>query len=43
MYAFMQTMGMVNDHADGCALRVKAMQLRAELVRPLLSTERFGA
>lgn len=34
MYAFMQAMGMVNDHADGCALRVKSMQLRAELVRP---------
>jgi DNA-3-methyladenine glycosylase I len=34
MYAFMQAMGMVNDHADGCALRVKAMQLRAGLVRP---------
>jgi DNA-3-methyladenine glycosylase I len=34
MYAFMQAMGMVNDHADGCALREKSMQLRAELVRP---------
>jgi DNA-3-methyladenine glycosylase I len=34
MYAFMQAMGMVNDHADDCALRVKAMELRAKLVRP---------
>lgn len=34
MYAFMQAMGMVNDHADGCTLRVKSMQLRAALVRP---------
>ena len=34
MYAFMQAMGMVNDHADDCALRVNAMQQRAELVRP---------
>jgi DNA-3-methyladenine glycosylase I len=34
MNAFMQAMGMVNDHAQGCALRLKAMQQRAELVRP---------
>ena len=34
MYAFMQAMGMVNDHAQGCALRLKAMQQRAALVRP---------
>lgn len=34
MYAFMQAMGMVNDHAQGCDLRVKAMKFRAELVRP---------
>jgi DNA-3-methyladenine glycosylase I len=34
MYAFMQAMGMVNDHADNCALRVKSMNLRAELLRP---------
>jgi hypothetical protein len=24
----------VNDHAQSCALRVKAMELRARLVRP---------
>ncbi|MGK0476734.1 MAG: DNA-3-methyladenine glycosylase I, partial [Oleispira sp.] len=34
MYAFMQAMGMVNDHAQSCALRVKSKELRAKLVRP---------
>jgi hypothetical protein len=40
MYAFMQAMGMVNDHADGCALWVKGMGLRAELGIPL-TEERY--
>lgn len=34
MYAFMQAMGMVNDHAEGCESRAKSMQQRAALVRP---------
>lgn len=34
MYAFMQAMGMVNDHAQACAMNAKAKKLRAELVRP---------
>jgi DNA-3-methyladenine glycosylase I len=23
VYAFMQTMGLINDHAEGCAIRMK--------------------
>ncbi|WP_158965778.1 DNA-3-methyladenine glycosylase I [Paraglaciecola sp. L3A3] len=34
MYAFMQAMGMVNDHAQQCDFRIKAKQLRQELIRP---------
>jgi DNA-3-methyladenine glycosylase I len=34
VYAFMQAMGLVNDHVHGCHVRGKAEQLRAELVRP---------
>ncbi|MFT2089537.1 DNA-3-methyladenine glycosylase I [Paraglaciecola sp. 2405UD69-4] len=34
MYAFMQAMGMVNDHAHGCEFRAKAAQLRNTLTRP---------
>jgi DNA-3-methyladenine glycosylase I len=30
MYAFMQAMGLVNDHIEGCASRTKALQARAE-------------
>ncbi|WP_324290012.1 DNA-3-methyladenine glycosylase I [Pyxidicoccus sp. MSG2] len=33
-YAFMQAMGMVNDHVDGCALRHEAERLRTSLRRP---------
>ncbi len=30
MYAFMQAMGLVNDHVEGCAARVRATAARAE-------------
>ncbi len=33
-YAFMQAMGMVNDHAPGCAVRAAVEAARARLVRP---------
>jgi DNA-3-methyladenine glycosylase I len=34
VYAFMQAMGMVNDHIEGCCRRADVEALRAELVRP---------
>ncbi|MBL4892454.1 MAG: DNA-3-methyladenine glycosylase I [Rhizobiaceae bacterium] len=34
MYAFMQAMGMVNDHIEGCTCRDKIDAKRAEFVRP---------
>jgi DNA-3-methyladenine glycosylase I len=34
VYAFMQAMGLVNDHVHGCHVRDRAEQLRAALVRP---------
>jgi DNA-3-methyladenine glycosylase I len=34
VYAFMQAMGLVNDHLDGCHGRPKVEQARARLVRP---------
>jgi DNA-3-methyladenine glycosylase I len=34
VYAFMQAMGLVNDHIDGCDLREAVEQARAEFVRP---------
>ena len=34
MYAFMQAMGLVNDHVDGCALRERAEKARARFRRP---------
>lgn len=33
-YAFMQAMGLVNDHVDGCALRDKVEKARQEFTRP---------
>src|SRR5207247_1184980 len=33
VYAFMQAMGLVNDHLDGCALREPALQARTQLGR----------
>lgn len=34
VYAFMQAMGLVNDHAEGCALRAEAERARAAFRRP---------
>lgn len=34
VYAFMQAMGLINDHAEGCALRAKAEQARKRFKRP---------
>ena len=34
VYAFMQAMGMVNDHIHGCQFRERIEKLRAEFVRP---------
>jgi len=34
VYAFMQAMGLVNDHLDGCNAREEAERARRELVRP---------
>lgn len=34
VYAFMQAMGLINDHAQGCALRAKAEQARKRFKRP---------
>jgi DNA-3-methyladenine glycosylase I len=33
-YAFMQAMGLVNDHLDGCAARARVVQARARFRRP---------
>ena len=33
-YAFMQAMGLVNDHLGGCCARARIESLRAEFVRP---------
>ncbi len=35
VYAFMQAMGLVNDHLDGCYVRDEAEAQRAALVRPV--------
>lgn len=35
MYAFMQAMGLVNDHIEGCAARVKTLAARAAFKPPL--------
>jgi len=34
VYAFMQAMGLINDHADGCALRSEAEKARRDFRRP---------
>jgi DNA-3-methyladenine glycosylase I len=33
-YAFMQAMGLVNDHVEGCAIRERAERVRARFRRP---------
>jgi DNA-3-methyladenine glycosylase I len=35
VYAFMQAMGLVNDHIDGCSVREAALAARAALKLPL--------
>lgn len=35
VYAFMQAMGLVNDHAEACAVRAEARQARATFVKPV--------
>ena len=34
VYAFMQAMGLVNDHVEGCAVRERAERARARFRRP---------
>ncbi|WP_299783122.1 DNA-3-methyladenine glycosylase I [uncultured Roseobacter sp.] len=34
VFAFMQAMGLINDHSEGCALREKARQARDRFSRP---------
>ena len=34
VFAFMQAMGLINDHAEGCFLRTKIDEVRKSLVRP---------
>ncbi|MBW8723268.1 MAG: DNA-3-methyladenine glycosylase I, partial [Polaromonas sp.] len=36
MYAFMQAMGLVNDHLEGCASRKKALAARKAFTAPRL-------
>jgi len=35
VYAFMQAMGLVNDHLDGCGVREAAVAARADLKLPV--------
>ncbi|RKF15239.1 DNA-3-methyladenine glycosylase I [Roseovarius spongiae] len=35
VFAFMQAMGLINDHAEGCALRDKAAQARRDFTPPV--------
>lgn len=34
MYAFMQAMGLINDHVEGCVIRAKVERARKEFKRP---------
>ena len=34
VYAFMQAMGLINDHAEGCVVRSRAQRARRAFVRP---------
>jgi DNA-3-methyladenine glycosylase I len=42
VYAFMQAMGLVNDHLDGCAIRDRVERARALFTRPVRS-RRMGS
>lgn len=35
MYSLMQAMGLINDHAEGCMMRVRIEQARQKFARPL--------
>jgi DNA-3-methyladenine glycosylase I len=35
MYAFMQAMGLVNDHLEGCHARERALQARQAFTAPV--------
>jgi DNA-3-methyladenine glycosylase I len=35
VYAFMQAMGLVNDHAEGCAIRDEVERAKASFIRPV--------
>ena len=37
MYAFMQAMGLVNDHIQGCAARRRALQARIDFKSPAVA------
>src|SRR4029078_8912007 len=37
VYAFMQAMGLVNDHIDGCWVRARSERERRKIYRPLVS------
>lgn len=34
VYAFMQAMGLINDHSEGCCMRGRAEEARAAFIRP---------
>ncbi len=34
VFAFMQAMGLINDHAIGCVMREKAAQMRRDFIKP---------
>ena len=39
-YAFMQALGMVNDHIEGCEFRNRITQLRQDFVRPTMKSKK---
>ncbi|MFB5269549.1 DNA-3-methyladenine glycosylase I [Paenibacillus enshidis] len=41
MYAFMQAMGLINDHADDCSIREEAERVRQQFQRPTHSMSDF--
>lgn len=43
VYAFMQAMGLVNDHAEGCIMRSEVARARADLIRPSQVPRRANA
>ena len=42
VFAFMQAMGLVNDHVDGCCIREQVVKARKKFVRPELGFENYG-